>query len=330
MQTPAEVIQSSVVDVSGSVRRWWTRRRRAFAWLFLVLAGCTAGFALVYWFTVRTVPGRVLDDSALRGADLGSSRASDNVEAVLDVITVTSMVAAVALVSVIALLRMRRNLGVAAVGVLVMSSVVSRILKAYLLPRPDLGLDEVTPATLNSLPSGHATAAFSIGVALLFVVPAALRRATAAVALAFSSAVAIATMSAAWHRAGDSLASFLLVTGCAAFIAVLVLLADGPADDADPMVSAPRPQTGRWAGLLLAGMLLLAGVLVWLLMASTSLRDSALGAPMAFFAAGLLIVASAAACTRIVLGIVERISPTSTALQPPAAQPEERPSAPTE
>ena len=327
MHTPAEVIQSSVVDITGSVRQWWTRRRRAFAWLLLVLFGCAAGFALVYWFTVRTVPGRLLDDSALRGADLGSSRASDNVEAVLDVITVTSMVAAVALVSVIALLRMRRNLGVAAVGLLVMTSLVSRILKAYLIPRPDLGLDEATPATLNSLPSGHATAAFSIGVALLFVVPAALRRATAAVAIVFSSTAAIATMSAGWHRAGDTLASFLLVTGCAAFIAVLVLLVGGPADDADPEVPAPRPQTSRRAGLLLAGMLLLAGVLILLVVASPRLRDSVLGAPMAFVAAGLLIVASAIACTRIVLGIVERISPTSTALQPSSPQPEEGPSA---
>ena len=134
-------------------------------------------------------------------------------------------------------------------------------------------------------------------------------------------------MSAGWHRAGDTLASFLLVTGCAAFIAVLVLLVGGPADDADPEVPAPRPQTSRRAGLLLAGMLLLAGVLILLVVASPRLRDSVLGAPMAFLAAGLLIVASAIACTRIVLGIVERISPTSTALQPPTAQPEERPSA---
>ena len=297
--------------------------------MILVLLGCMAGFALVYWFTVRTVPGRILDDTALRGADLGSTRASANVESVLDVITVTSMAAAVALVSVIALLRMRRSLGVAAVGLLVVTSVVSRILKSYLIPRPDLGLSEATPATLNSLPSGHATAAFSIGVALLFVVPAALRRATAAAALAFSCAVAIATMSAGWHRAGDSLASFLLVTGCAAFIAVLVLMADGEADEqADAVATTPRTRVGCWGVLLLGGALLVVGVLVLLLAASPTVRGSALGPPVAFVAASLLIIVVAAACTLIVLGIVERISPAAPTAQPPIPQPDEHVSPP--
>ncbi len=299
-----------------------------------MLVGCVAGFGVVYWFSVRTVPGRVLDDTALRGADLGSTQAAGNVESILDVITVTSMAAAVALVSVIALLRMRRNLGVAAVGLLVVTSVVSRILKSYLIPRPDLGLDEATPATLNSLPSGHTTAAFAIGVALLFVVPAAVRRATAVVALAFSCAVAIATMSAGWHRAGDSLASYLLVTGCAAFIGLLVLAAgdadDSEADDseADPQTSPPPQRAGRWGRLLLGLATLTVGALVLLLAASPTLRDSALGPPLAFVAAALLIVVVAAACTLIVLGIVERVSPSTPTGRPSITEPEEHPNSP--
>ncbi len=40
-----------------------------------------------------------------------------------------------------------------------------------LADRPDLGLREVTPATHNSLPSGHTTAVFSVVVAVLVVVP---------------------------------------------------------------------------------------------------------------------------------------------------------------
>lgn len=275
-----------------------------------VLAGCIAGFVLVYRATVLTVPGRVLGDAALRGADLGTSPVAGKVADVLDVVTVTSMIAAVAVVAVIALMRMQRTVGLAAVGLLVMASVVSRVLKAYLLTRPDLGLVESTPATLNSMPSGHTTAAFSIGVALLLVVPSALRPAAAALGFALSCAVAIAAMSAGWHRAGDSLASLFLVTACTAAIGLIVLVVDRAAvDEPDVTPAAHRSRLRRWLGLAIGGLLILAVVLVAVLAAGSTLRDSAIGAPAAFVAAGLLLVGTAGACTLLVLRIVERITP---------------------
>lgn len=152
------------------------------------MAWCVSAFGFVYWFTVQTITGRQLADAALRGARLTWSPAAASVEATLDVVSVTTLIAAVAAIAVVALIRMRRTSGLVAIGLLLAANASGRILKAYVLPRDDLGLAESAPATLNSLPSGHTTAAFSIGVAALFVVPPALRPITAAVGILFSSA----------------------------------------------------------------------------------------------------------------------------------------------
>lgn len=309
---------------SRNERPWWTQRRRSLLWLTCVLVGCVAGFALVYRLTVHTVPGRIFGDIVLRRADLGASRSNETVAALLDVVTVTSMAAAVALVAIIALIRMRRAMGLAAVLVLVISSVLSRILKAYVLSRPDLGLDESTPATLNSLPSGHATAAFSVVAALLFVVPVGLRPAMAALGVMGSSTIAFATMFAGWHRAADSLASFLLVTGVAAAVAMGVLFIEGLPDEdpgptdppGEPADRAGAKRASRWPAVLSVGLLGLSGLLVAAL-ANPTVRDSRLGAPAAFLAAGLMIVGTSIATTALVLRTVDRISPRTQTMSMP-------------
>ena len=305
-------------------------RARAFGWLTLVIAGSVAAFSLVYWFTVHTVAGRQLADVAIRGATSVGSTAPGLVNRTLDVVTVTALIAAIALIAVVALIRMGRIHGLVAIGLLLAANASGRVLKAYVLPRWDLGLDESAPATVNSLPSGHTTAAFSIGVALLFVVPAALRSVTATAGIVFSSAVAVATLSAGWHRVGDSLASFFLVTAWAGVAGVVVLLADR---DFLP-VPARRPgrrRTGRWWTVSAAGLALIAATLLAVLVSDPDVRTSALGPPLAFITGGLLIVGVAAATTVVVLRVVARVtdvsadagtqsgSPTEPAVPPPVA-----------
>ncbi len=139
----------------------------------IVLVGLASGggFVLVYCATVRTVQGRLFGDASLRGALLTRSSLADGADAVLNVVSVASLLGAVALVATVALVRLKRAQGLAAVGLLVGANVSTLVLKRYLLERPDLGIREVAPATLNSLPSGHTTAVFSAVAALLFVVP---------------------------------------------------------------------------------------------------------------------------------------------------------------
>ncbi|HET8605041.1 MAG TPA: phosphatase PAP2 family protein [Marmoricola sp.] len=181
----------------------------------LVLSGLGATYlvalAAVYVLTVRTVPGRLVSDAALRGALSTRPTFSDSVHAVLDVVSVGSLAVAAVVVVVIALLRLAGRAALVSLGLLAAANASTWVLKNYVLPRPDLGLREVAPETLNSLPSGHATAAFSAAAALVLVVPVALRRVAAVVGAAVGALVAIATMSAGWHRAGDALAAFCVV-----------------------------------------------------------------------------------------------------------------------
>lgn len=291
---------------------WFNPRRRTFVWLVLAMAGCVAGFVVVYWFAVQTITGRQLADAALRGALITQPRAASAVEATLDVVTVTALIAAAGSIAVVALLRMRRTSGLVAVGLLLAANASGQVLKSYILPRPDLGLAESAPATLNSLPSGHTTAAFSVGIAALFVVPPLLRSTTAVFGIAFSSVVAIATMSAGWHRVEDTLASFFLVTFWALVAAGVMLLAQ-PGFMPAARKTAVQRRTRRWLVLIVLGLSLLAALIVVVLVGDQGVRESSLGQFAAFLAGCLLIVGTAAATTAVVVRAVSRVSDPSTA-----------------
>ncbi len=272
-------------------------------WLPAAFAiGCLLAFALVYQLTVRTTSGRLIGDASLRGAVLARSGA---VHTVLDVVSVTTLLAAVVVIAVIALVRLRRIDGLAAIGLMVGANATTRLLKDYVLSRPDLGLVEVTPATLNSLPSGHSTVTFSVAAALLFVLPASARVTAAGLGAVLASATAISTMSAGWHRAGDSIAAFLVV-GMWAGIATATVAALG---DLDPPASAgDRTASGsvRWLAVCAAGLVTLGGTLALTLFTEQVVRESRVGPALAFVAGGLLIVGTA---TGVLVGILALLRP---------------------
>ncbi len=222
---------------SGSVTRWRALDNNAAAIAPSVLAVTSiVGFVLVYLLTVRTTPGRQFGDASLRGALVTNSAVVDAVDAVLGVVSVATLLGGRAAIALIALVRLRRAPGLAAVGLLVAANTSTWLLKTHLLTRPALGLREIAPATHNSLPSGHTTAVFSVVVALLVVVPARARRPIAITGGAAAVVMALATMSAGWHRAGDSIAAFLVVGAWAGIAGIATVLAD---DTAPARVPAP-------------------------------------------------------------------------------------------
>ncbi len=235
-------------------------RGRHIAWLVTAALASLGLVGAVYVVAVRTTRGRVLDGASLRGAAQSRSSATDLVQRLLDVVSVASLVIAVLSLVAIALLRFRRDLAVAAVVVVLGSNLTTQVLK-HILPRPDLGLSETTPATLNSLPSGHTTVAFSIAVALVIVSPIALRPLAAVAGTIYASATALATLTAGWHRPSDSLAAFFVVTAWAAGTQVYVVRGQ-PADDTSDTVEVVRGATparmARAAIYLLALSLVLA------------------------------------------------------------------------
>jgi membrane-associated phospholipid phosphatase len=232
-----------------------------------MLGGLAAAYlvalAAVYVLTERTVPGRLVSDAALRGALSTRSAVSGSVHAVLDVVSVGSLAVATAVVVVIALLRLAGRAAVVSIGLLAAANASTWLLKNYLFSRPDLGLREAAPETLNSLPSGHATAAFSAAAALVLVAPVALRRVAAVIGAAVGALVAVATMSAGWHRAGDALAAFCVV-GFWSVVAAWVVLRGS--DQAVPGEGRWRPPVRTaWIALVGAGVGTAVSVLLALL-----------------------------------------------------------------
>ncbi len=268
------------------------------------------GLWLVYLVTVRTAPGRQFGDASLRGAILTNSGVADAVNTVLRVVSAATLLAGVTAIALTALVRLRRVLGLVGVGLVVGANATTWLLKNHLLSRPDLGLREVTPATLNSLPSGHTTAVFSVGVALLLILPSRWRHGAAIAAGVGGVVTALAAMSAGWHRAGDSIAAFLVVGIWAGLAATASVLFDEVARE--PTADAPAaPRSRRWLVAMTVGSFAVGLVVALGLVAAKPLRTSTAGAVSAFLAGGLLIVASAIAVLVAVLVVVDRLEPES-------------------
>ncbi len=277
----------------------------------LLLGAWMVSYAFVFWLvyqvTVRTTYGRLFADASLRGAVLAQARTEGLVDRALGIVTVASLAAAVALIATIALVRLRRGPGLAAIGVLAAANVSGQLLKRF-LDRPDLGLRESAPATLNSLPSGHSTAAFSVGVALLLVVTPRTRGAVATAAGVYACVVALATMAAGWHRPADSVTAFLLV-GFWAGVAILALAVfdRGELDERGP--EGPprwylRPQLK--APLALG---LLALILITPLVVTRPVRESNLGQALAFGTGAVVMIGTAVVVLTLLLELIDRVAP---------------------
>jgi membrane-associated phospholipid phosphatase len=261
--------------------------------------------AAIYALTVRTVPGRLVSDAGLRGALTTRPAVSDSVHTVLDVVSVGSLAVATLVVVVIALLRMAGRAAVVSIGLLAAANVSTWVLKNHLLTRPDLGLHEAAPETLNSLPSGHATAAFSAAAALVLVAPVALRRVAAVVGAAAGALVAVATMLAGWHRAGDAIAAFCVV-GFWSVVAAWVVLRSGDRDRTVPGEDGWRPP-GRTARIAVLGVAAGTAVSVLALVAH---RSTSTPVTLTALLGGVLLVVGGAFAA--MLGILRAVDLTGT------------------
>lgn len=146
---------------------------------------------------------------------------------------------------------------------------------------------------------------FSVVVALLIVVPPRLRRPVAVAGGTLAVLTALATMSAGWHRAGDSIAAFLNVGFWAGVASVMMVLA---ARDAPP-AEVPPPLADPWRRRLLRTVLVSAAVglgLGLVLALVGPLRTSSVGAVLAFLAGGVLVVVAGASVLVAELFVLDR------------------------
>ncbi|GAA1797930.1 hypothetical protein GCM10009682_19530 [Luedemannella flava] len=280
------------------------------AWLVLVGLLQAAALLAVWRFSVRTAHGQLVDTAALVGNTIGHDTVEPLVSRVLDAVSVASLAAATAVIVLIALARGRVLLALVAGGLIAGANVTSQLLK-HALYRPDFGIDPGREAVGNSLPSGHTTVAASVAVALVLVLPVAMRGVAGVAGAAYAALAGVATMSAGWHRPSDAVAA-LLIVGCWAALGGLVLLVGQRRDEA--AVEARRTNVLAAASLGLVGVFALAvavGALNW--------ADSGLVNPpeemtrkqlfLVYAGSAAAITATAALMMAAVLATVHRVVP---------------------
>jgi membrane-associated phospholipid phosphatase len=258
--------------------------------LWLVLVGLVQVGALVatYVVFVRTRTGQLVDAAALFGTGYGRDRVDTVVERVLGVVSVTSLLVVIVVIASIALARRRPGLAAGAVAIVVLANGSAQVLKHDVLTRPEI---DFYPHGLpiNSLPSGHATVAMSLAVALTLVVSPRWRGTVAVLGATYAAVTGVATLSAGWHRPSDSVASFLVVGTCAAAVGLLLLITGV----GETRAVAPRP--GAVTLLLLVALAALAAAGL-ALAATVAWVDS----PADLFGRGRLVLAYAGGAAGIV------------------------------
>jgi membrane-associated phospholipid phosphatase len=164
----------------------------------------------------------VFGDGGFRQSDLDlfrqlsahqGGRAGELGEAIALLADPTPLIALTVAACGIGLGRRRPGDALAALVVVAGANVTTQLLKALLAhPRAQVLLGG-SGAHQIAFPSGHTTAAFSIGIAFTFVLPRNLAPAILALAAAFGAAVGGSVVVITWHYPSDAVGGFLVAAG---------------------------------------------------------------------------------------------------------------------
>jgi membrane-associated phospholipid phosphatase len=188
----------------------------------LLLVSITAALvaAALYTVTVQTRLGQLLGELIL-GGRLAAPAIIVNAEQVLSNLSRTTLVIGSVTVIVIALLQRREWLAVAAAVAIIGANASTQLLKLVVLDRTDL-LEGMFYPLPNSFPSGHATAAASIAVGMLLVLPPLLRAPSVVLSAIVVAVVGISTLAAGWHRMADAVGGVFVATAWGAGAAAVL------------------------------------------------------------------------------------------------------------
>jgi hypothetical protein len=188
----------------------------------------------------------------------------------------------------------------AAVGFLLAgANVSSQVLKPLLAHHRELyftdwHLNNVSDA---AFPSGHATAAMAMSLAVLMIVPRAYRPLAAALGVLFTLAVSFSVLVLSWHFPSDIVGGFLVATawGLAAFAALRYANERWPAHGsmrkaARAAIPPPSPATIGKVGLALAAIACIAAAGSAHRIASFADRHTALVAVASAIAVAALVL----------------------------------------
>lgn len=216
--------------------------QRSLAVRLLILAGlCAAGVAVLGALFYLSDRFNDLDSrtTARLLAETGSG-AESLADAAADAANVVPLLVLMAGVTGLGLYWRRPAWLAAGLAVFVAANLTTQLMKVVLShPRVQGELGASYPVLIG-YPSGHTTAAFSVGAALWLVAPPGRRTVAGLVGLAYGSLVGIGVIVAGWHFVSDVVGA-VLVVGFWLALAVAALVATGfepPARTPDPDRSA--------------------------------------------------------------------------------------------
>ncbi len=287
-----------------------TTHDSTWAWLRPFLLSAAAGFGIValWWFFVGTRSGQVMDAAALEGGRIGSRYVNRLNYWLLNKVSVPAIALAMVVVAATALLRRRWLLALEAAVVIAGANFSTQVLKYSIFTRSDLMGSTTSMANVNSLPSGHTTAAASACVAAVLVAPPALRVLAACLGALGMVAFGWSTVASSWHRPSDVVAA-LLVCFCWALMALAIealrfrLLGR---TSAERTVSATPSRF--WPGLMLTGGLVALALAFWGIWWARDLGEFTRDTTFTAYAASSLgIVGVASAGMAVLLRLVQRL-----------------------
>ncbi len=189
--------------------------------------------ALYVWQVfVNTERGQIIDDIAFKGSYGLKGELWWLAGPILEVVSTVYIGGAIFVVGAIALIRKRWWLAIQAIMLIVGANVTTQLLKKMVLDRPDFG---AVWAPGNSLPSGHTTAAASVSLALLLVVPRVWRPWAAVAGAIYTTATGVSTLVGQWHRASDVIAAVFVCGAWALGICAVSKLPDDEPSERRPM-----------------------------------------------------------------------------------------------
>ncbi len=182
---------------------------RRLAWLAVASAVVVV---LTHFLRIFTPWGQRWDDDAYVEALQLPEDLQATCDALLSTLRIPSISALLVVCVVIAAYR-RQVLTGLVLACAFAAAVASAEVLAILIPRPDLAADLtalIDNAGANTFPSGHATIAAALSLALITVVAPRWRPWAAGFGLAFTLAVAGSTVIAGWHRPSDAVGGIAL------------------------------------------------------------------------------------------------------------------------
>jgi membrane-associated phospholipid phosphatase len=196
------------------------RRPHATGRLAILSLLATAAAAGLYMATVGTRAGQLMSELMLGGRP-ASPEAAAAAARVLSLLSWSTLGLGLLVIVAVALAQGRPRLALTAGTAVVAANITSQLLKETVLDRSDL-LDRLFYPLGNSFPSGHATAAASIAVGLLLVLPPLLRSPTVLIAALGVALVGTSTLVLGWHRMADAIGGVFVATAWGAGLAALL------------------------------------------------------------------------------------------------------------